>query len=113
MQMHYLNATANAITAQVTIRFHKATPGTITQHAGVFFFNNAFGIQVPGGATQDVTQSCPFPKAVNVISTVAHTHKFTNTFTASVGGMQIYNTTSWDASPIQTYMPPLAVASGQ
>ena len=51
MQMHYLNATQNAITAQVTIQFTKATPGTITQHAGVFFFNNISGIHVTAGQT--------------------------------------------------------------
>ncbi|MCU1282648.1 MAG: hypothetical protein JWM53_6194, partial [bacterium] len=112
MQMHYLNASQTPLTAQVTITFTKATAGTITQHAGVFFFNNASGIHVPAGATNDVTASCAFPAAVNVMYATAHTHKFTNSFAASTGGNMIYTTTSWDNSPNKPYSPPLMLASG-
>lgn len=67
MQMHYLNATASDINAQVAITFHKAAPGTITQHAGVFFFNNASGIHVPPNTTTDIGASCTFAKNVSVL----------------------------------------------
>jgi hypothetical protein len=112
MQMHYLNATQTPIMAQVTISFTKATPGTITQHAGVFFLNNASGIHVGTGQTQDVTASYSFNKAVNVIFATAHTHVFTNSFTASIGGNMIYSTTHWDNAPNQQYAPPLQIANG-
>jgi hypothetical protein len=112
MQMHYLNATQAPITAQVTITFTRATPGTITQHAGVFFFNNVYGIHVPTGQTQDVTASCSFAKNVNIMFATAHTHHFTNTFNATIGGSMVYQTSSWDASPNQAYAPALQVASG-
>jgi hypothetical protein len=112
MQMHYLNATQSALTAQVTITFHKAAAGTVTQHAGVFFFNNVSGIHVKGGTTVDVSTSCSFGKNVNIIYATAHTHKFTNSFSASVGGNMLYQTDSWDNSPLQAYAPPTAVASG-
>jgi hypothetical protein len=112
MQMHYLNTTLNPIMAQVTITFTKATAGTITQHAGVFFFNNLSGINVAPGVTTNVTASCNFPKAVNVMYATAHTHKFTNSFTASTGGNMVYSTTSWDASPNTAYAPPLMLAQG-
>ena len=112
MQMHYLNATQTALTAQVTIHFRKATAGSVTQHAGVFFFNNATGIQVHGGTTADVTASCTFARDVNVIYATAHTHRFTNSFSAQAGGSSIYTTTSWDNSPLQGYAPPLTVKAG-
>jgi hypothetical protein len=112
MQMHYLNTTPSPLTAQVTITFTKAAAGTITQHAGVFFFNNLSGIQVPPQTTKDVSASCNFPKAVNVMYATAHTHKFTNSFTASTGGNMIYSTTSWDNAPNTAYSPPLTLAQG-
>ncbi|MGZ3439975.1 MAG: hypothetical protein ACXVDD_10675 [Polyangia bacterium] len=113
MQMHYLNASQAPLMAQVTITFTRATPGTITQHAGVFFFNNVSGINVaPGTTDNNVTASCTFPKAVNVMYATAHTHKFTDSFTASTGGNTIYTTTSWDNSPNQAYAPPLMLAQG-
>lgn len=112
MQMHYLNVTPADINAQVTITFHKAAAGTITQHAGVFFFNNVSGVNVPPNTTTDIRASCSFGKDVNVIFGVAHTHQFTNTFSASIGNNTIYSTTSWDNSPNQAYSPPLAVPSG-
>jgi hypothetical protein len=113
MQMHYLNATQAVIHAQVTINFTKATPGTITQHAGVFFFNNISGIHVGAGMTDpNVSASCTFPVAANIMFATAHTHKFTNSFAASIGSNMIYQTTSWDASPNQAYTPPLMVNAG-
>jgi hypothetical protein len=112
MQMHYLNATTSTLKAQVTVKFHRAMPGTVTQHAGVFFFNNVSGISVPGGKTMDATQSCYFSHDVNVVYATAHTHRFTNSFSAGIGGNVVYSTTSWDASPNQNYAPPLAIKAG-
>ena len=40
LQAHYLNASPNAIDAQVKVIFHLAKPGTVTQRAGFFFFLN-------------------------------------------------------------------------
>ncbi|HXU73937.1 MAG TPA: hypothetical protein VN947_31670 [Polyangia bacterium] len=112
MQMHYLNATQNVIHAQVTISFTKAMPGTITQHAGVFFFDNISGIHVGAGQTTDVTTSCTFPVAANIMFATAHTHKFTNTFGASIGANMIYQTNQWDNAPNQVYAPAIAVTAG-
>lgn len=112
MQMHYLNATQNALMAQVTITFHKSVPGTVTQHAGVFFFNNISGMNVPPSTTKDVTQTCTFPFDVNIMYATAHTHHFTNSFTALIGGTQQYATTSWDSSPFKDYQPPIHVPAG-
>jgi hypothetical protein len=114
MQMHYLNlSTTTALKAKVTITFHRAAPGTITQHAGVFFFNNIRGIWVPANTTKDVTASCSFMRAANIIYATAHTHHFTNSFKAETGGSIIYQTKSWDNSPLQAYAPPLQVPANQ
>jgi hypothetical protein len=112
MQMHYLNATQQPITAVVTISFTKSTPGTIQQHAGVFFLNNATGIAVPAGMTQDVSLSYSFKQAVNIIFATEHTHKFTENFQASIGGNMVYQSTAWDNPPNMQFAPALAVPSG-
>jgi hypothetical protein len=112
MQMHYLNATQNPIMAQVTISFTKSTPGTIQQHAGVFFLNNASGIHVAAGVTMPVTATYSFNKAVNIIFATEHTHKFTENFTASIGGNMVYQSTAWDNPPNMQFAPPLVVGSG-
>src|SRR5262249_44450674 len=72
MQMHYLNTTGADDVKQVTITFHKAAPGTITQHAGVFFFNNITGISVAPGKSVMTTKSCTFATAVKMIYATAH-----------------------------------------
>ena len=112
MQMHYLNATQSPIMAQVSISFTKSTPGTIMQHAGVFFLNNASGIMVDAGKTVDVTASYSFKTPVNIIFATEHTHKFTENFKASIGGTQVYQSTAWDNPPNMQFAPPLAVNNG-
>jgi hypothetical protein len=112
VQMHYLNTSrTDTLTGQVTVTFHKAAAGTITQHAGVFFFNNVTGINVARNTTADVSASCTFKKAVNLIYGTAHTHKFTNSVTASLGGNMIYTTNSWDSPPLMAFGPPLQAAA--
>ena len=111
MQMHYLNATTNTVMVQVSVLLYKAAPGTVTQYAGVFFFNN-LAVDIPAGGTQTITKTCTFPQAANVMFATAHTHKYTNTFTATLNGQMIYSTNSWDASPFQKYDPVLQVPAG-
>jgi hypothetical protein len=112
LNMHYLNASMKDLTAQVTIIFHKAKPGSVTQHAGLFFFNNVSGIDVPAGTQETVTATCSFPSAVNLLYGVAHMHRFSTQMTATMNGQQIYQTDSWEASPLQHWDPPLQAAAG-
>jgi hypothetical protein len=112
MQMHYLNASKDtAFKAHVTVRFQKATAGTIQHHAGVFFFNNVSGIQIPANTTMDVSASCTFKRDVQVIFATAHTHRFSNSFEARVSDTPVYNTDSWDNAPNKQYAPPIAVGA--
>jgi hypothetical protein len=110
MQMHYLNTTHASLIAQVTVSFKKAAPGTVQQHAGVFFFNN-LAISVPPQTTADVTKSCTFPKDVNIMFATGHTHMFTNRFTATINNNVVYDTTSWDNAPLQAFDPVMPVAA--
>jgi hypothetical protein len=112
LNMHYLNATQQDLTAQVKIVLHVAKSGTVTQHAGLFFFNNVSGIHVPAGQTQTVSATCTFASPVNLLYAVAHMHQFSTNMTATINGQTIYTTDSWSGSPLLPYAPPMALAAG-
>jgi hypothetical protein len=112
LNMHYVNATQNDLMAQVTIILHKAQPGSITQHAGLFFFNNVTGVVVPPGMQKTLSASCSFKSNVNLLYATAHMHRYSLSMTATVNGGTIYTTDSWDAAPLQKYDPPIALAAG-
>jgi hypothetical protein len=112
LNMHYVNASANELNAQVTMILHKAAAGTVTQHAGLFFFNNVTGVSVPPGMQKTLTASCTFKKDVNLLYATAHMHKFSLSMTASANGNTIYTTDSWDAAPLQKFDPAIALAAG-
>jgi hypothetical protein len=112
LNMHYVNASQNDLMAQVTIILHKAAPGSVTQHAGLFFFNNVSGVYVPAGTQKTLTATCTFPKDVNLLYATAHMHKYSLSMTATVNNQTIYTTDSWDAAPLLPFAPPLALTAG-
>jgi hypothetical protein len=112
LNMHYLNATQTDINAQVTILLHQAKPGSVTQHAGLFFFNNVSGIFIPPGVQRTVSATCTFDKPVNLLYGVAHMHRFSTNMTATIGGQTIYSTDSWSASPLKKYDPVMTLPAG-
>jgi hypothetical protein len=112
MQMHYLNASASPVTVQIKMVLHKAAPGTVTQHAGVFFLNNVTGIHTAPGATETITASYTFPKPVKLLYATGHLHKFDNNLIATMNGQEIFKTESWDNTPFQKYEPEIDVAAG-
>lgn len=109
---HYLNATTHDLTANVEIVMHKAKPGTVTQHAGVYFLDNISGIHVPPGTEQMVTAQYTVPHDLYLLSGVGHMHQRTKSLVASVDGQKVYESDSWDNSPQQDFAPPILVKKG-
>jgi hypothetical protein len=115
---HYLNATPNPITANVQVVLTRAAPGTITQHAGVFFFNNisALAPQAGGGVppmtTKTITASYTTTIPMNVLYALGHMHQRTQSLTATYGGTMLYTSDSWDNSPFQRYDPTVMLPAG-
>ena len=112
LNMHYLNAKQTDIQATVKIVLHKSKAGTVTQRAGLFFFNNVTAIVVKPGEKKTISATCPFPKAVNLLYGVAHMHRRSTNMTATVNGNMLYTTDQWDASPMQRFDPAVPVAAG-
>jgi hypothetical protein len=112
---HYLNATTSAIMAHVTITMTKAAPGTVQQHAGVFFFNNISalsGMGIPPYTEKTITASYTTTTPINLIYAVAHMHQRSLSLTATYGTTTLYQTNSWDNAPFQQYAPAIALPAG-
>ncbi len=112
MQMHYLNASPSPVTVQVKMLLHKSHPGTVTQHAGVFFLNNVTGIRTPPGVTETISASYTFKTAVKFLYATGHLHQFDNNLVATIDGKEIFRTESWDSTPFLKYEPELEVPAG-
>lgn len=112
--VHYLNATQSAIIANVQVVLHKAAAGSVTQHAGVFFFNNVSGLYpgIPPGQTQTITASYTTTIPMNILYAVAHMHSRSTNLTATYGGTMLYTTDSWDNAPLQAYAPAVTLPAG-
>jgi len=115
---HYLNASPNPIMAQVKVIARRATPGSVQNRAGVFFFNNV-AIYVPKAPNPQsppnypISKTCTIPRDVNFLFATGHMHKFAKNLTAKLNGNVIYSTDSWDNSPFVQFMPVLQLKQGQ
>jgi hypothetical protein len=115
---HYLNATPNDINAMVQIVLYRAQPGTITQHAGIFFLNNVSPLDphsgggIPPGVTKTITAQYTTTIPINITYAVGHMHQHTMSLTALQNGNMLYTTNSWDNAPLDSYSPPVALPAG-
>lgn len=110
LNAHFVNATASAFQATLTVTFHLALPGAVTQYAGVVFMNNV-GIVVPPG-TSTATRTVTMPQDLNVIESASHMHQQATNFVATSGSEQLYTTQSWSGPMPAFYTPALHLASG-
>jgi hypothetical protein len=111
-QSHYINTSRSPITAQVQVKMHLAKPGTVTSHAGVFFFSNELFLLQPNGQPTDVAENCKIPYNMNVIAASSHMHKHAVNFVATDGQQQLYTTTEWDEPQPVKFSPAMPLAKG-
>jgi hypothetical protein len=112
LNAHFLNTGAQDFQATLTVTFHVALPGAVTQHAGVVFMNNV-GITIPPGSMpQTATASCTLPQDMKVLGSGSHMHMRATQFTATANGQTLYQTTDWTNPQPAAYVPPLDLASG-
>ncbi|HEY4012697.1 MAG TPA: hypothetical protein VGM06_05140 [Polyangiaceae bacterium] len=72
VQVHFQNATATDIDANVSVTFTLAASG-ISTNAGVFFFDDPF-IDVPAGAFGSASMSCLVPNDITLLTAASHDH---------------------------------------
>jgi hypothetical protein len=112
--VHYLNASPNAIMANVQVQLHRAPAGSVTERAGVFFLNNVSGLYpgIPPGATQTISAQYTTTIPMNILYAVAHMHSRSTNLTATYGNQMLYSTNSWDNAPNQLYQPAVMLPAG-
>lgn len=112
LNAHFLNVGSTDLQATLTVTFHLALPGAVTQYAGVVFMNNV-GITIPPGQTPvTATKTVTMPQDMNVIESASHMHQRATNFVATSGSQQLYTSPSWSNPVPATYSPPLHLASG-
>jgi hypothetical protein len=114
---HYVNATNSPVMAGVQVAMYKAQPGTITQHAGVFFFNNVSALTPPFGGipamtTKTISASYTTTIPMNLLFAAGHMHSRTQSLIATYGGTKLYESDSWDQSPVQAWTPAMLLPVG-
>jgi hypothetical protein len=96
----------------MTVTFHLALPGAVTQYAGVVFMNNV-GITIPPGQTPVTsTRTVTMPQDMNVILSASHMHQRATNFVATSGSQMLYTTASWSSPMPALYDPPLHLTNG-
>jgi len=112
LNAHFINIETTPYQATMTVTLHLATPGSVTQYAGVMFMNQ-YGITVPPTDMPSTsTATCKVPYAINVMGSSSHMHNRATDFVAMSGSQMLYSTQTW-ADPIPgKYDPPLPLAAG-
>jgi hypothetical protein len=112
LNIHYINASAMALTAQVKVTMYVYKSGIVTSHAGMIFDNN-INVNVPSDGKQHVyTASCTLPQDVYVLASNSHMHSEATNFVATAGSNALYQTTQWSDPPEGIFSPPLHLSAG-
>jgi hypothetical protein len=119
MNLHYLNTTADTITASATITITAAKPGVVTTFVGNLFLNNSM-ITVPANAPPAWYSQTTVPISdhdYQIVQAFSHMHETATAFQATLGSSttpfyNISGPSAWSNPPLQYYTPPLQVPSG-
>jgi hypothetical protein len=112
LNAHFVNTSQADYQATLTVVMHVAAPGTVTQHAGVIFMNNASIDIPPTLQPSTATATCTLPQDVNIMLTGSHMHQRATNFIATSGSKTLYQTTTWSDPMPTLYSPPLFLPSG-
>jgi hypothetical protein len=111
-QLHVVNTSQKDEVATVATKFHVATPGSIREHAGQFFFSN-MSFSIPPSVPTEVTKTCSLTTPISILGVSAHVHKHAVDFVASSGGTTLYKTKDL-AEPIPNrFDPPFELPANQ
>ncbi|HJZ88852.1 MAG TPA: hypothetical protein VKN99_26955, partial [Polyangia bacterium] len=111
--VHFLNTTGQTLQASVSYVAHKAPPGTVTMHAGTYFFNNSSISVPPDGMPHTLTHSCTVFQNLQLLSGVNHMHSHATDFLAETGGQTLVHSQVWSDPPFVLFNPPFSISAGQ
>ena len=113
IETHYINSTSAPIQVHDQFSTKIGQPGTVQQHAGVYFFGTT-NIDIAPQSQATATVSCPVPQAMGIHTMFGHEHKMgvgvNVTHVAADGSSTpLYSTTQWDGPPITKFDPGLSL----
>jgi hypothetical protein len=117
-QVHYLNATASDLQAQVNVNLTLDTnPADITIYAGNLLLADPF-IDVPAGATATAAMRCPIPDDITLLFASSHYHSrgvgysaWIDPLPTQLGTTPFYTSASWNSPPLAQMTLPVAAGS--
>ena len=109
---HYLNASAESITANVSITITPAKAGVVQTHVGSIFLNNS-SLSVPATATKSnpyqATETWSggsgLPSTYSIFTSWSHMHQWGLKLSASTGSNAFYSETNWNSPGLFLHAP--------
>ncbi len=112
LNAHFINTSQADYQATLKVTLHVAAQGTVTEHAGVIFMNNASIDIPPTGQPSTATATCTLPQDVNLMVVGSHMHQRATNFVATSASQTIYQTNQWADPKPTVYDPPLQLKAG-
>jgi hypothetical protein len=118
LDMHYLNASPNALTTDVKVDVYTVKETDVKTAAGIIFFYDPI-IRVPAMGTAQARMSCPVHGNFEIFNLQSHMHRrgvgYTANLTDDTANIlnEMYTSNSWENVKVQNYSPTLKVQSGQ
>jgi hypothetical protein len=117
-QVHYLNAGATDLDAQVNVDLTFDTVSSdITTQAGIIFFYDPF-IDVPAGATASASMRCSIPSDITLLYASSHYHSrgvgygaYLDPAVDQLATTPFYTSTSWSSPDNANLSMPIAAGS--
>ena len=112
VQVHYLNASHAPLAIDTEVAMQVARPGSVAQHAAVFFFNNTQLSIPPTGQPVTIGKTCTVPTDIEVLQATGHMHAHGVRFTATAAGTTLFDSSSYADVQPALFDPPLHLAAG-
>ncbi len=110
LNAHYINSGASPMEGKLTVTLHKAPVGSVQQHAGVIFMNDARLQVPPGESTSKAT--CEVPGNINIMAAASHMHQRAKAFSATTKeGTMLYETKEWADPAPRIFAPAMPLAT--
>jgi hypothetical protein len=107
VQMHYLNATDNALQAHVEVTGHRFAAGTqYTPAAAYVTYSTNINIPKGVGMTGSAEGSCPVPAGMKFFTLSTHAHRRSVRAYIKDGDSMVLDGNDWEHPPINVYDAP-------
>jgi hypothetical protein len=103
VNVHFINSGATTLNAQVKVTMYVTKAGVVKQHAGIVFVNNIALSEPADGQPHTFSKTCAIGNTtpITIVASNSHMHKTATHFTATMNGMQLYDTTAWSDPPME------------